>query len=341
MVKGVSKVGIKSRGERGGKNNIKDLETGFYEELSLAGTKKRNIYGIRYRLKILMSYLEENQIDVSTLSIKDAQNYQGWLIENGTKEGNKYTSGSIRNFMKVAKRFYEYLKQKDIVVTNPFKEVVLIRSEKKLPKNILKEKEMNKLLKALSDFTDVEGDLKRIERRYRVHVICEVMYATGLRISEVASLQIPDIDLEKREIHLREGKGGEGRVVFLNEYAARILSFYIKEMYPLLKRKTRYHHTSLLFGASGNRLDTLVNEDLKEVCTKLGLRKTTCHSFRHAVGFHLLRAGCDIRYIQELLGHKQIRNTEVYTKVERDDLREKIDHYHPRQFKRINSEKTE
>jgi site-specific recombinase XerD len=342
MVKGVKKVGTEKRRERGGKSNIKDLAQTFYEELSVAGTNNRNIHGIRYRVRKLIEYLEENYMEVTDLSIKAAQDYQGWITLKGTGKGNQYTPGSIRNFMKAAKRFYEFLKRKGVVATNPFKEVLLIRGEKKLPKNILKEKEMNKLLKALSRFTDAEGNIKREERRYKVHIICEVMYATGLRISEIASLQVSDIDLEKREIHLRRGKGGEqGRVVFLNEYATHILSFYIREIYPLFKKKMYYNHTSSLFGATGNRLLTFVNEDLKEVCNKLDVRNVTCHGFRHAVGFHLLRAGCDIRYIQELLGHKQIKNTEIYTKVERDDLREKIDQYHPRQFWRIKGEETE
>lgn len=334
-------MGIKNRREREEKNNMKDLANEFYEELVLTGTKKRNIPGIRYKLKKLLHYLEENQIEINRLGIKEAQDYQGWIIETGTGEGNKYTPGSVRNFMKIAKRFYEFLKKKGIVATNPFMEITLIRSEKKLPENILKEKEMNKLLKALSEFSDEgAGGLRKVVRRYRVHVICEIMYSTGLRINEAALLRIEDVDLEKRIIHLKEGKGDEPRVVFLNEYAAGIFSYYINEMYPLLK-KLYYHNTSLLFGAGGNWLDTIINEELKEICLKLGLRKATCHSFRHAFGFHLLRAGCDIRYIQELLGHKKIVNTEIYTKVERDDLREKIDHYHPRQFKKVRDEKTE
>lgn len=324
-------MGNKNRGEKAGKNNMKDLANRFYEELAVTGTKKCNSKGIRYRLKKLIQYLEENQIEMNCLTIKEAQDYQGWIIETKTVEGDTYTPGSVRNFMKIAKRFYKFLKGKGIVVTNPFMEITLIRDEKKLPENILKEKEMNKLLKALSEFSNVEG-VRKMVRRYRVHVICEIMYATALRINEAASLCREDIDLERRIINLKEGKGDEQRVVYLNEYAAGILSYYIKEMYPILK-KLYYGETCLLFGASGNRLDVLINGELKELCSKLGLRKTTCHSFRHAFGFHLLRAGCDIRYIQELLGHKKIVNTEIYTKVERDDLREKIDHYHPRQFK--------
>ena len=88
-----------------------------------------------------------------------------------------------------------------------------------------------------------------------------------------------------------------------------------------------------LFGVNGESLGYLFNKELKKVCNSLSLPELTSHSFRHSMGYHLLRAGCDIRYIQELLGHKRLKNTQIYTRVDKDDLREVVDKYLPRSIR--------
>ena len=85
-----------------------------------------------------------------------------------------------------------------------------------------------------------------------------------------------------------------------------------------------------LFGAEGERLGVVLSCVLEKVCTKLKLPKLTAHSFRHSFGYHLLKAGCDIRYIQELLGHKRLFTTQIYIKVDKEDLRKVLDRHHPR-----------
>jgi site-specific recombinase XerD len=85
-----------------------------------------------------------------------------------------------------------------------------------------------------------------------------------------------------------------------------------------------------LFGTGKAQLMSFVNRELKRVSAAAGLPLITSHTFRHAVGFHLLRAGCNIRHIQALLGHAKLKTTEVYTKIDKEDLRNVIDKYHPR-----------
>ena len=100
--------------------------------------------------------------------------------------------------------------------------------------------------------------------------------------------------------------------------------------YILIKRN---RDTEYVFGLRTDSLKLKTNRALAEISGRLGYKKLTTHSFRHSVGFHLLRAGCDIRYIQEILGHKKLATTEVYTKIEKDDLKRVLDKYHPRQFR--------
>ena len=89
----------------------------------------------------------------------------------------------------------------------------------------------------------------------------------------------------------------------------------------------RYNHLKLLI----EKLNNFLNKESE----KLGLGHFSSHNFRHALGYHLLRSGCDIRYIQGILGHKELNTTQIYTKVDKDDLKEVLEQYHPRQFKEI------
>ncbi|GHV12896.1 hypothetical protein FACS189491_06810 [Spirochaetia bacterium] len=85
-----------------------------------------------------------------------------------------------------------------------------------------------------------------------------------------------------------------------------------------------------VFGASPQWLTAAVNSGLKEACGELGLPVITSHGFRHSLGTHLLRAGCDLRYIQIILGHERLSTTQIYTSVDKEDLKKSLDRYHPR-----------
>ena len=278
--------------------NEKNLLETYLQELAASGYEK----GLKWascRLTRLFEYLEENELNLEDVGVKEAQGYQGWLLETGRKDLKSYARGSIHNFLKEAVRFYGFLKKKGVVYTNAFAEVKRVRVELKLPRNILKEKQMNLLLEELSRFEGRKG-LQNKVRRYKVHVICELQYSTALRIGEVAGLKEEDIDWKRGVVELREGKGGKSRSVFLNEYAKQLLGLYVKQMRNLVMCGN--NNKELLFGAGAGRLMTIVNEELSEVASLLELGRFTSHGFRHAVGFHLLKAGCDIRFIQDILG---------------------------------------
>ncbi len=165
-------------------------------------------------------------------------------------------------------------------------------------------------------------------------IICELLYSTGLRISEAVALKTEDIDLIRGTVSVIGGKGGFNRTALLNDYARIILSIYINEIRPLIL--TEWHDDSLLFGTvSWGRFGKFVNEGLKEYSTELKLPAIRSHGFRHALGYHLLRSGCPIRSIQEILGHKALKNTEIYTRVDKEDLKGVLDRFHPRKKKMI------
>lgn len=295
-----------------------------------ASCRYRDINGMRKQVKKLLLYLEEMDIEPEELKVKDAQSYQGWLLERGQANGEMYASGSIQNFIKGALAFYEYLKERGLLLMNPFKEIKRQRVKNKLPRHILKEKEMARLLEYLGEY-DREQDIRKMRTRYRLHVLSELLYSTAMRISEAAAVHEEDIDFSRGIIEIRDVKSGHQRTVFLNEYANQVLKIYTGQMREEVLEQECNHE--LLFGAGGKRLIALLNGELKEAAAALDLPAMTSHGFRHAVGYHFLRSGCDIRYIQDVLGHKSIKNTEIYTKVDKEALRKVIDDFHPRKWR--------
>jgi site-specific recombinase XerD len=207
---------------------------------------------------------------------------------------------------------------------------------KELPKDLLKEDEMQHLLDELARY-DKETHLSRMITRYRAHVIAELQYATGMRISEVARLKVEDVDCEKGIVHIK-GKGKREQIGFLNPYASQILKIYKDRMRSLLFSELNDKNGTLLFGITRQGLGEVVNATLHKAAKQCGYKGFTSHKFRHCMGYHLLRAGCNIRYIQQLLGHKQLRTTEVYTMVDKESLKAVLHRCHPRNIKRQTDE---
>ena len=308
----------------------KKLFDEFIREETISGRRPGGIRILKQKTKILISYLEEMKLSLNEVGVREAQAYQGYLIERGRLDGGKYVNSSIKPNITAAVSLYDYLKRKGFVLKNPFKDIHRVRIEKVLPRNLLKEKEMDLFLKELRKFGE-EKIFKQKITRYKHHVVSELMYGTGLRISEVANLKVNDIDFERGLVNVIEGKQGISRVAFLNEYAKEILRIYIKDMREIIFNDwNKRNGNDSLFGVRCGNLDKELNKLLKTISDKLKLPKFTSHTFRHCLGYHLLRAGCDIRFIQGILGHRCLKNTEVYTKVDKEDLKEALDKYHPR-----------
>jgi integrase/recombinase XerC len=311
----------------------------YVNQMRLAGHTKQGITGLRNRVPKFFTFLDKHDLAIHEVGITQAQDYQGWLIATGRRDRGKYSPKTINTYIVAASSFCEFAKQKGLVPANPFKEIKRMRIDKKLPRNLLKEDRMDLFLEKLGRY-DEENCLKTKKTRYRVHVIAELLYATGLRISEAANLRVEDIDFSRGTITVREGKGGRTRTAWMNDYAKEILKLYVEQMRELVFNEWN-EKNGTLFGVRWQSFEKMVNKVLRKTAGELGCPEVTAHSFRHAVGYHLLRAGCNIRYIQEILGHKLLRNTEIYTKVDKEDLREVLDTFHPRQFRSSRYEETD
>lgn len=309
----------------------RELFKGYLSYLKGRGHRERAIIGLKIRASVIFEYMKEKGfIDFYQIKIKEAQDYQGFIRKRGVR-CKKYSNRTIKSYVCAATSFYKYLKNKKLVYNNPFIDIHRLRGEFTLPKTILKEKEMGRLLDELCCF-NIPKNLSDKKMCYRLHVISELMYSTGLRIDEVSLLKVADIDLGRGLVRVNEGKGGHTRTAILNEYVKQILDIYIRETRELVFTQRNKKKLSYLFGSGYGSLGKILNKRLKKAGETLKLPYFRSHGFRHSLGTHLLRAGCDIRYVQAILGHKSLRNTEIYTRVEKDDLKEVLDRYHPRQF---------
>jgi len=310
-----------------------ELMSEYLKELKTSGHRERGITGLKSRVKRFLNYLCERGLRVHEVGVKEAQEYQGWLKEQGKAKGLSLRNATLKVYITACVNFYEFLKSKNMAHTNPFKEIRRARVEKVLPRNLLKEKQMSIFLKKLSRFEE-ETRLTARVTRFKVYVLAELMYATGLRIAEAAGLKVDDIDFERGIVNVTEGKQGVSRICFLNDYAKELLKLYIEEFRDLTFNYWNKTNRELLFGARWSSFGKTVNKVLKKAAQSLKYAKFTSHCFRHCLGYHLLRAGCDIRHIQAILGHKMLRNTEVYTKVDKEKLKEVFERCHPRTLRR-------
>jgi site-specific recombinase XerD len=288
---------------------------------------RRSTRKLPYLLKPFFSYLKREGLTVQSVGFRQAQGYQGFLSTLAEEDGElHYRARTVKDMISAVRRFYAFLKLSGRVARDPFAEVEGVRCSEELPRNLPEESVMDALLAELRSWG------KRRFRRdrktlYRLHVMAEFLWASGLRIDELARLRVEDVDTRTRLVHVHQGKGGKDRTAYLSQYAAEVLECYLSRMRPILCTP----EASTLFGVkNGRALDRMLNSGLKREAAAFGLERFTAHAIRHTLGFHLLRRGCDLRYIQLILGHESLSATTLYTMVEKRDLRRQLDRFHPR-----------
>jgi len=227
---------------------------------------------------------------------------------------------SIRRSLSALRTFFKFLVRERVLDENPATTIETPKMWKNLPK-VLEEKEVERLLQAVVDHPS----------RYplRDRALLELMYASGLRVSEACTLELDNIREDLGILHCH-GKGSKERVVPVSKAALEAIRAYVEEERPrLLKQKT----SSLVFVTrSGNEIGReVVNNMIRKYSQLAGLPGIiTPHTLRHSLATHLLRGGADLRVVQEILGHVNLQTTEIYTHIEKSDLKEQHRKFHPR-----------
>jgi integrase/recombinase XerD len=284
--------------------------------------------GVYYLLK----WFEAEEVTPCAATIRDAQRYKNEISAMVSKDGKALSSGTVCNRIKAGRTFFKYLVTMEAVKTNPFMEIKQPRVHEHLSRNVLTEVQMGCLLDKLKKFDEPKTARGRLGR-YRLHVMAEFLYSTGLRVAEAASLVPSNIDTASRIVYVPEGKGKKSRAAFMTGYAAEVMALYLKRGRPaVFKRECGRLYGKTVVGAHYQRIMSVLNKGLKKICGELNLPEISSHGFRYSLGTHLLRGGCDMRYIQVILGHEALQTTQVYTRVDKDDIKDSLDRFHPRKW---------
>lgn len=250
--------------------------------------------------------------DLTRVKKEDIKSYLKYLFDKDNS--NRTVSRKISTL----KSFYKYLKENNIIKSSPALSIKYPKSDKKLP-NFVHYNELESMISATKKDTFYERD----------DLIIELMYATGVRVSELVNIKLDDIDFETNSIRIL-GKGSYMRTVYFGEYARDAI---FKYMNGLRKKLLNGKESEYLFlNKNGNNITTrgiakIIDKIVSETEVKT---KVSPHTLRHTFATHLLDNGCDLRSVQELLGHKNINTTEVYTHVTSERLKDVYFKSHPR-----------
>lgn len=250
--------------------------------------------------------------DLTRVKKEDIKLYLKYLFDKDNS--NRTVSRKISTL----KSFYKYLKENDVIKFSPALSIKYPKADKKLP-NFVPYNELESMINATKKDTFYERD----------DLIIELMYATGVRVSELVNIKLDDIDFETNSIRIL-GKGSYMRTVYFGEYARDAI---FKYMHGLRKKLLNGKESEYLFlNKNGNNITTRgIQKIIDKIVSETEVKtKVSPHTLRHTFATHLLDNGCDLRSVQELLGHKNINTTEVYTHVTSERLKDVYFKSHPR-----------
>ena len=253
--------------------------------------------------------------NVDTLDQVDRQvirDYLGWLSEQGI------VRNSINRRLSAIRSFFKYLVREELLPSNPTEMIASSKRDQYLP-SVLSVEEVVRLLEA-PDVSKAEG--------LRDRALLELLYASGLRVSELVSLDCEQVNPNTKEIRVR-GKGSKVRMVLIGEPALRALEAYLARGRPQLLDKRS--NSALFLGQTGERLiERTVQKIVEKHARAVGSgRRVHPHVLRHTFATHMLDGGADLRVVQELLGHADLSSTQVYTHVSKAQARKVYLSAHP------------
>lgn len=273
-----------------------------------------------YEIDILdfFSYLNKEQIDYLDV---DYDVIKGYLVMLYDK---KLSRNSVARKLSSLRSFYKFLFNNGKISTNPFKYVATPKKEKRLPKYLSFED-----IELIFNIPDISTPLGQRDK-----LVLEVLYATGIRVSELVNIKLSDIDFSKNEVKIL-GKGNKERIDPFGEYCLDSLNLFVNDGRNKILEKNHILSDYLILNARGNKITTRgIEKIIDNVVKKAALKKKISpHMFRHSFATHLLSSGCDILTVKELLGHESLESTQVYTHVSNERLRQVYLSCHPRNKK--------
>ena len=276
-----------------------------YSELTISGYLKD--------LDLFLEYINNQNIKrFNDVDYQDIRLYVSYLYDLG------YKNKTISRHISALKSFFKYLKKENIIKENPCTLISNPKLEKRLPK-FLNFEDTEKLLSAFENNTSIG---------IRNTLILEILYSTGIRVSELVNMKYKDLDISGRSIKII-GKGNKERIVYFGNICLHKLNKYIKESYDKLNINNLDY---LILSKTGKKInDREVRKIIDDASQVIGLDiKISPHVLRHTFATHMLTDGADLRSVQELLGHENLSTTQIYTHLTNEKIRTVYLDTHPR-----------
>jgi integrase/recombinase XerD len=298
--------------------HLSELAQRNFSPGTIEGRRKELAFFIRYCLE--RSITEPSQITVALM-----ERYRKFITQYRSAMTGKRLAPSTQIHRLATVKFYlNYLSRKGRMLFNPAAEIEMPKMGRRLPRDVLSAAEAEKIL-MIPDITTPVG--------LRNRAMLEILYSTGIRRAEMRNLDHGDIDFQGGTIFVREGKGQVDRVVPVGERALFWTEKYINEARPaLIKESTE----AVFISFAGKRISRDMITIMVRNCRKeSGVNKNgAAHMFRHTAATLMLEGGADVRYVQQLLGHKELSSTQRYTHVAIAKLKEVHRLTHPAKFRK-------
>ena len=297
----------------------KNLEE-FLDYLNIEKNRSENtLRSYQTDLELLLEFLTNKGVSDWNESTSDL--IKEWIIDLKRKQISNTT---ITRRISSVKVFFGFLIKRNLIETNPTLKLISPKLNKVLP-NVLGQKQAEQLL---TQAANVEIEEEAVEVRIRDYAILEVLYSTGIRVSELVGLNLEDINFSNLTLKVL-GKGRKERVVPFGIPARDAIDKYLDESRNKFNSK---NINALFLGQRGNRLNVrqvrrILNKAMSQIENG---KEISPHDLRHSAATHMLEAGADLRIVQELLGHSSLATTQKYTHVTIERLREVFANAHPR-----------
>lgn len=272
------------------------------------GLSQNTALSYKIDLKIFLRYLHENNIEQEKAQHRQITDFLWQLKERGL------SPNSIYRMIESIRQYYKFLVLEDVIKVNPAENLTAPKIPMNLPDTLTSE-EVERLL------TYVNGsDILSLRNR----AMLEILYATGLRVSELINLKFDNVNIEEKFVTII-GKGKKERLIPFTDIAQSYLKLYLRNR---KKSKSNFIFLTRL-GKPISRVEFW--RQLKNIAISAGItKKISPHTLRHSFATHILSAGADIRFVQEMLGHSSISTTQIYTHLTKEHIKQQHKKYHPR-----------
>jgi len=296
-----------------------------FEWMRVHGYSEDTIRARRVAIRRFIAWCEERSLrDPKDITKPILERYQRHLFYHRKSDGRPMTLGSQHGCLAPLKTLFKWLARENHILYNPASEITLPKLPKHLPRVILSAQEVEAILRE-AEPTNAQG--------LRDRAMLETLYSTGLRRMELPALAVYDVDLNRRLVVVREGKGRRDRVIPIGARAAAWVEKYLLEARPQLLIADC--ETLFLTDYGEPMPPEYLSDRVRRYMHFAGVNKPgACHLFRHACATHMLENGADTRFIQAMLGHADLSTTQIYTHASIDKLREIHDATHPARLTR-------